>query len=112
MKSIVMLLAGTAAVLAVNTSSALSQDACSKGYLICMNLCVERPTKDSQQPCLQSCQVKNNRCSEEIYGSRKEVVPKSTVTTTNDSKKPADKEAVSPPPRKVDIAPRAEAKPP
>ena len=100
MKSIAMLVAAAAAVLAVNTSGAHSQDACSKTYVACMDICVARPSQGLQDSCIASCQAKNNQCSEKIYGSRQETNP--TRQPPVEGNKALAKEA-APPPRKVDI---------
>ena len=103
MKSMAMLVAATAAALVVNTSGALSQEACSKAYVACMNVCVERPSKNLQDTCMNSCQMNNNRCSAEVYGGRRESIPGELPV---DGKKALAKETTSPPPRNVDVAPR------
>ena len=74
MKSMTMLLTATAAMLAVNSSSALSQQACTQSYVSCMDVCVGRPAKGMQDQCIAACQAKNDQCSEKIYGVRKEPV--------------------------------------
>ena len=104
MKSMAMLVAAAAATLAVSTSAALSQEACSKAYVGCMNVCVERPTQSLQDMCMNSCQTNNNRCSADVYGSRQEVQQVSQPPGP-DGKKALAKES-SPPPRKVDVSPR------
>ena len=106
MKSMAMLVAATAAVLAVNTSGARSQEACSKEYVACMDYCAQRPTKAVQEPCINSCQTKNNQCSEQVYGSRREINPPTASQPPVEGKKALAKEAASPPPRNVDVAPR------
>jgi hypothetical protein len=106
MKSIAMVVAATAAVLAVNTSGALSQEACSKAYVGCMDICAERPTKGMQDTCMNSCQTRNNQCSAEVYGSRRETGPAMANQPPAEGKKALAKEVASPPPRNVDVAPR------
>jgi hypothetical protein len=102
MKSMTMLVAATAAVLAVNTSGALSQEVCSKAYGVCMNACVQKSAKDVQDACMSSCQAKNNQCSAEVFGGRQETSP--AAQSPVDGRKA--KEVTSPRPRKVDVAPR------
>jgi hypothetical protein len=102
MKSMAMLAAATAAALVVNASGALSQEVCSKAYGVCMNACVEKAAKDVQDACMNSCQAKNNQCSAEVFGGRQERGP--AAQSPVDGKKA--KEVTSPPPRKVDVAPR------
>jgi hypothetical protein len=106
MKSMAMLVAATAAALAVNTSGALSQGACSKAYAACMSVCVERPSKNLQDTCMNSCQSNNNRCTAEAYGGRRETGPTVVSQPPAEGKKALAKEAASPPPRNVDVAPR------
>ena len=108
MKSIAMLVATTAAVLAVNTWGARSQEACSKDYIACMDACAGRPTKGLQDMCMGSCQMKNNQCSEKVYGSRREVSPPGQPPVEAD--KALAKQA-APSPRKVDVAPRKSERP-
>jgi hypothetical protein len=105
MKSMVVLVAAAAATLAVNISGAFSQEACSKAYVGCMNVCAERPTQSLQDMCMNSCQTNNNRCSADVYGSRQEVQQVSQPPGPRDGKKAMAKES-SPPPRKVDVTPR------
>lgn len=69
MKSLVMLLAATAAVLALNSDGALSQNACSNEYVGCLDRCVSRP-KSMQDRCMETCQANHGVCSEKIYGTR------------------------------------------
>ena len=102
MTSMTMLVAATAAVLAVNASGALSQEVCSKAYGVCMNACVQKSAKDLQDACLSSCQAKNNQCSAEVFGGRQETSP--AAQSSVDGRKA--KEVTSPRPRKVDVAPR------
>jgi len=99
MKSMAML---AAAALVLSASGALSQDVCSKAYGACMTACVEKMTRDAQDTCMISCQDKNNQCSAEVFGSRQET--SSAARSAADSKKA--REITSPPPRKVDVAPR------
>lgn len=74
MKSMAMLVISVAAAMAAGASSALSQEVCSKAYLSCVNECVERP-KAAQDKCMSACQSHNDRCSDEIYGGRRESDP-------------------------------------
>jgi hypothetical protein len=103
MKSMAMLVIAAAAALATNTSGARSQDACSKEYVACMDHCVTKPAKSVQEPCMNSCQANNNRCSEKVYGGRREMDPPAQAGA--EGKKALAKET-APPPRKVDVAPR------
>jgi hypothetical protein len=102
MKSMTMLVAATAAVLAVNNCGALSQEVCSKAYGVCMNACVQNSAKDVHDACMSSCQAKNNQCSAEVFGGRQETSP--AAQSSVDGRKA--KEVTSPRPRKVDVAPR------
>ena len=102
MKSMAMLMAATAAALVVNIAGALSQEACSKAYGVCMNACVEKAAKDARDACMSSCQAKNNQCSAEVFGGPQERGP--VAQSPADGKKV--KEVTSPLPRKVDVAPR------
>jgi len=102
MKSMAMLVGATAAALVLNPSGALSQDVCSKAYGACMTACVEKMTRDAQDTCMISCQDTNNQCSAEVFGSRQET--SSAARSAADGKKA--REITSPPPRKVDVAPR------
>lgn len=74
MKSMAMLVAAAAAAMTASVSSALSQEVCSKAYLSCVNACVEQP-KAAQDSCMSACQTRNDRCSDEIYGGRRESDP-------------------------------------
>jgi hypothetical protein len=74
MKSITMLLAASAAVLALNTSGALSQNSCSNEYVGCIDKCVSRPPS-LQDRCIETCQSMNGQCNEKIYGVRRESTP-------------------------------------
>jgi hypothetical protein len=74
MKSLVMLLAATAAVMALNSDGALSQNACSNEYVGCIDRCVSRP-KSMQDRCMETCQANNGMCNEKIYGSRRQMSP-------------------------------------
>jgi hypothetical protein len=107
MKSMLMLAAATA-LLAVNTSGALSQEICLKPFNTCMETCSTHPGKGSLDSCFATCQRKNDQCSEKAFGSRREITP--ATAAKPDSKKAAAKKA-APPPRKVDIAPRLSATP-
>ena len=44
----------------LQTSVALAQNNCSDRYISCVNTCVQG--KASQDPCIESCQSKNNAC--------------------------------------------------
>ena len=109
MRSIAMLVAATAAVLAVSSLGARSQEACSKDYIACMDTCAGRPTKGLQDMCMGTCQMKNNQCSEKVYGSRREVSPPGQPSVEAD--KALAKQEASPPPRQVDVAPRKSERP-
>jgi hypothetical protein len=74
MKSLVMLLAATAAVLALNSDAALSQNACSNEYVGCLDRCVTRPPS-MQDRCIETCQANNGTCNEKIYGARRDMSP-------------------------------------
>jgi hypothetical protein len=106
MKAITIFVAAAAAMTAVSVSTARSQDACSKEYVACMDHCASKTAKSVQEPCINSCQSNNNRCSERIYSGRREMDPPGqSAGTRNESKKALAKET-APPPRKVDVAPR------
>src|SRR3954466_6286447 len=71
MKAFAILPAVAAAILALDISSASSQNnACVKQYQACMDVCAGRPSKGMQDTCFTSCEGKNNLCSERIYGKR------------------------------------------
>jgi len=71
MKAFAILPAVAAAILALDISSASSQNnACVKQYQACMDVCAGRPSKGMQDTCFTSCEGKNNLCSESIYGKR------------------------------------------
>ena len=55
---IFFMLLGTTVLL--QTSAALAQNNCSDGYISCVNTCVKG--KAPQDPCIESCQSKNNAC--------------------------------------------------
>jgi hypothetical protein len=44
----------------LQTSAALAQNNCSDGYISCVSTCVQG--KAAQDPCIESCQSKNNAC--------------------------------------------------
>ena len=52
------MLLGTSVLL--QTSAAFAQNKCSDGYISCVSTCVQG--KGSQDPCIESCQTKNNAC--------------------------------------------------
>ena len=103
MKVMAMLVAMTAAMLAANVATARSQEACSKEYVTCVDHCATKVARPQQDACIEACQGKNNRCSEKVFGSRREVGPAGEPGA--DGGKAMAKEA-APPPRKVDIVPR------
>lgn len=75
MKSTTMLVAATAALLAMNATAALSQEACAKGYGSCVNACVAKPIRSLHEPCILACQQKNDECSSQVFGVRRQIDP-------------------------------------
>jgi len=65
MKTVFMFLV---AMLAIETTSAQGQDACSKSYVSCMDKCVSRPSESLQANCIEACQSQNNACFSKAYG--------------------------------------------
>jgi hypothetical protein len=100
-----ILVAAAAAALAANATGAFGQEACSKGYVSCLEACLKQPSKGLQDQCMTSCQGQNNQCAEKVYGARHEVGPPN-LPAREDKKALAKEAAPSPPPRKVDVAPR------
>ena len=65
MKTVFLILV---AMLAIETTSAQGQDACSKSYVSCMDKCVSRPSESLQANCIEACQSQNNACFSKAYG--------------------------------------------
>jgi hypothetical protein len=73
MKSM-LLAAATAALLTLNVPTAPAQGACSKAYVGCIDVCVKRPDWSVQDRCITTCQAKNDRCAEKVFGARSEEI--------------------------------------
>ena len=70
MKSIALLPAAVAVMLGLSVPTALSQDNCSNAYVGCVEACISKQPKLNQGPCIQTCQVDNNQCAEQVYGRK------------------------------------------
>jgi hypothetical protein len=68
MKTVLLLLLAMLAIKTTTTTSATGQEACSKGYIACLDKCVARPTPAMQETCMQTCQTQNNACFSQVYG--------------------------------------------
>ena len=60
MKTVLLLLLAMLAIKTTTTTSAVGQEACSKGYIACLDKCVARPSAAMQETCMNSCQTQNN----------------------------------------------------
>jgi len=67
MKTILTIVALLLAMLVVKTSNANSQDACSQGYVGCIDTCVKKPGVQDQ--CIAVCQQRNDECASKVYGT-------------------------------------------
>ena len=67
MKTILTIVALLVAMLVVKTSNANSQDACSQGYVGCIDACVKKPGVQDQ--CIAVCQRRNDECASKVYGT-------------------------------------------
>ena len=67
MKTILTIAALLLAMLVVKTSNANSQDACSQGYVGCIDACVKKPGVQDQ--CIAVCQRRNDECASKVYGT-------------------------------------------
>ena len=68
MKTIAILPAAAAAILALSISVASSQEVCLKDYQACMDRCGAKQTTQMQDTCFQNCQANNNMCSDRVFG--------------------------------------------
>jgi hypothetical protein len=57
-----------AALLAIKTSAAIGQDACSGSYVSCVDTCM-RGKKAAQGTCIEACQGRTNECYNKIHGT-------------------------------------------
>lgn len=64
MRQLVLLIA---ALLAIKTSSAFSQDTCAPAFESCMGACGALSAK-GQERCIESCQSKNSACYGKSWG--------------------------------------------
>ena len=67
MKTILTIVALLIAMIAVKTSNANSQEACSQGYVGCIDTCVKKPGVQDQ--CIALCQQRNDACASKVYGT-------------------------------------------
>jgi hypothetical protein len=79
MKALAFVPAAIAAILALNISTASSQQACVQEYQVCMNTCGTKPSKSMQDGCFQACEGKNDMCAERVYGRRPTNAPASVA---------------------------------
>ncbi len=56
MKTVLSLLLAMLAIKTTTTTSATGQEACSKGYIACLDKCVGRPSAAMQETCMRSRQ--------------------------------------------------------
>ena len=70
MKAFAILPVAAAAILGLNIATASSQQSCEAEYQACMDYCGARSAKTIQDSCFNSCEGKNNLCSERVYGKR------------------------------------------
>jgi hypothetical protein len=61
-----------AALLAIKTSAAIGQDACSGGYVSCVDTCM-RGKKAAQGTCIEACQGRTNECYNKIHGTSQRI---------------------------------------
>jgi hypothetical protein len=122
MKAMTMVLAAAAALLTPSMAVAQTQEACVKGYVSCMDVCVTKQSKSLQDGCITACQAKNDQCAEKIYGVRrvpgapvqeagqaKEALAKDAVPAPRQLRAPAPENAEAPPPRRLRPPMKAEA---
>jgi hypothetical protein len=67
MKPILTIVLLLAAMMAVKSTQANSQDVCTPKYVSCIDSCVTK--KGPQDQCIASCQQKNNDCAAGVYGA-------------------------------------------
>jgi hypothetical protein len=72
MKTILTIVFLLVVMIVVKTSHANSQDACSQGYVGCVDACLKKP--GGQDQCIAMCQQKNDQCAAGVYG----VAPQTT----------------------------------
>jgi hypothetical protein len=72
-----------------------------------MDACVTKTTQAFQGRCIESCQAKNNQCSEKIFGVRREMTTPA-VTTTQQSREAKDALAKKDVPAPRDVQPAAQ----
>lgn len=68
MKTVLLLLLAMLAIQTTTTTSATGQEACSKGYIACLDKCVGRPSAAMQETCMTSCQTQSTACFSQVYG--------------------------------------------
>jgi hypothetical protein len=79
MKTILTIVLLLFAMMAVKTSNANSQEACSQGYVGCIDTCVKKP--GAQDQCIAVCQQKNDECAAKVYGTPTPVAEGTTKET-------------------------------
>jgi hypothetical protein len=89
MKTMALLPAVAAAILALSISAASSQQACMKAFQGCMDGCTNKQSKTVQDTCFQGCEGKNNVCAERVYGKR----PLNSAPAANAEAKDTSKDA-------------------
>ena len=67
MRTILTIVLLLIAMIAVKTSNANSQDACTPKYVSCIDTCVAK--KGGQDQCIAACQQKNDTCAAGVFGS-------------------------------------------
>src|ERR1700682_5362548 len=90
MKSMAILPGMIAAMLAINVSSATSQEVCSRGYVACINACIGTKVSSIQESCMQACERKNDFCSSQIFSGASHVFSNRNMTEEAQAKELED----------------------
>jgi hypothetical protein len=107
MRSITMALAAAAALVAFQTGSALSQsNACSNAYVGCVDTCVKKSAASFQDRCIETCQMRNNECSEKIFGARPQQMPVTTAQQPREAGEAMARREAAPAPEARDDEPQ------
>jgi hypothetical protein len=110
MKSITMALAAAAALVAFQPSEAFSQqNACSNNYVSCVDTCVKKSASSFQERCIETCQQRNNECSEKIYGARPAQQPVTTAQQPREASEAMARRDAAPAPQAREGEPQAPA---
>jgi len=74
MRTILTIVLLLIAMIAVKTSNANSQDACTPKYVSCIDTCVAK--KGGQDQCIAACQQKNDTCAAGVFGIEFHIIRK------------------------------------